>query len=183
MLDEPIGSLDRTLRERLLEEMRRIFDQIDAGVLYVTHDRYEAFAVADQVAVMQAGRLVRTGSPSELWNDPRSEFTARFLGLENVFPVDVENGMVNAGWVRFPVPDDEPGPIRGIAIPPNRLRIGGRPGVDGSVTAVRFGGLGYRVTVHLADGTGLVVDSPTEAPVGTEVTVGIDTNAVAFLRS
>jgi thiamine transport system ATP-binding protein len=183
MLDEPIGSLDRTLRERLLVEMRRIFDQIDAGVLYVTHDRLEAFAVADQVAVMQSGRIVRTGNAYELWNDPRSAFTARFLGLENVFEASIDDGMVDTGWVRLPLPRDETGPVQGIAIAPNRLHLGSTTGIEGTVAAVRFGGLGYRVTVRIADGPMLVVDSPTGAPIGADVTVSIDADAVALLGS
>lgn len=183
MLDEPIGSLDRTLRERLLVEMRRIFDQIDAGVLYVTHDRHEAFAVADEVAVMQSGRIERTGTAHELWNDPRSEFTARFLGLENVFEASIDDGMIDTGWMRLPLAGDETGPVQGIAIAPNRLHLGGTTGIDGTVASVRFGGLGYRMTVRIADGPMLVVDSPTGAPIGADVTVSIDRNAVALLTS
>ena len=180
MLDEPIGSLDRELRERLVGEMRRIFDQIEAGVLYVTHDRDEAFAVADRVAVMARGRVLRTGTPQELWNDPQSEFTARFLGLENVFPATRDGATIDAGWVRLPAPADHSGPVRGIAIAPNRLRLGDK-GVAGRVTAVRFGALGYRVTVQLADGVELAVDASAGLAVGTAVSIAIDVDAVALL--
>ena len=182
MLDEPIGSLDRELREHLLGEMRRIFGQIEAGVLYVTHDRDEAFAVADRVAVMQRGQLLRTGTPYELWNDPQSEFTARFLGLENVFPASLDDGIIDAGWVRLPIPSGHSGPVQGIAIAPNRLHMGGE-GVTGLVTAVRFGALGYRVSVRVADGVELAVDAPTGPTVGATVSVAIEADTVALLQA
>ena len=164
MLDEPIGALDRNLRERLLEEMRRIFAQIDAGVLYVTHDRDEAFAVADRVAVMQLGRLIRAGTPETVWSDPQSEFTARFLG-----------------WARLPAPTSAP--VSGVAIPPTGLRLDESAGTTGRVSAVRFSGRGYRVTVTLDDGTDLAVDSPSDRVIGSGVAVAIDPKAVAFLES
>lgn len=181
MLDEPIGALDRNLRERLLDEMRRIFDQIEAGVLYVTHDRDEAFAVADRIAVMQSGRLVRVGTPETVWNDPQSGFTARFLGMENVFSATARDGVVDAGWVRLPAPGGNE--VHGIAIPPSGLRFDASASVEGSVSAVRFSGRGYRVTVALSDGTQLAVDSPSAQVIGSEVNVAIDPDAIAFLDS
>jgi thiamine transport system ATP-binding protein len=181
MLDEPIGALDRNLRERLLDEMRRIFDQIDAGVLYVTHDRDEAFAVADRIAVMQSGRLVRVGTPEAVWSDPQSGFTARFLGMENVFPATVHDGVIDARWVRLPAPNENA--VHGIAIPPSGLRFDSSVGVEGRVSAIRFSGRGYRVTVALNDGTHLAVDSPSAQAIGSEVKVVIDPDTVAFLDS
>ena len=84
LLDEPLGSLDRRLRDRLLEDLGRLFDELGVTALYVTHDHAEAFALGDRVAVMRAGRVVQTGSPDELWARPADEDTARFLGLSNV---------------------------------------------------------------------------------------------------
>ena len=81
LLDEPLGSLDRRLRDRLLEDLMVIFDRLDVTALHVTHDRAEAFALGDRVAVMRAGRIVQVGTPDEVWERPADEDTARFVGL------------------------------------------------------------------------------------------------------
>jgi len=80
MLDEPLGSLDRRLRERLLDELRDLFTRLHLSVLFVTHDHDEAFALAERVAVMHAGRLEQTGAPREVWSQPATSFVARFVG-------------------------------------------------------------------------------------------------------
>ena len=84
MLDEPLGSLDLALRESLLSEMRAIIVDLETTALYVTHDRGEAFAFSDRIAIMREGAIVRVGSPSEIWLDPLTTFVARFLGHANV---------------------------------------------------------------------------------------------------
>ncbi|MCI0577065.1 MAG: ABC transporter ATP-binding protein [Chloroflexi bacterium] len=94
LLDEPLGSLDRALRERLMGELRAILQEAGrlasqpGGItaIYVTHDQAEAFAVADRVMVMQAGRIEQSGTPVELYRQPRTPFVARFLGMENLLP-------------------------------------------------------------------------------------------------
>jgi thiamine transport system ATP-binding protein len=81
LLDEPLGSLDRRLRDRLLEDLTAIFDRLSVTALHVTHDRAEAFALGDRVAIMRAGRIVQVGTPDQVWSGPADEDTARFLGL------------------------------------------------------------------------------------------------------
>ena len=88
MLDEPLGSLDRALRERLTAELRTLLRRLGQAVVHVTHDHDEAFALADRIAVMGGGRLVRVGTPAEVWAAPRSVHAARSLGHENL--VDLE---------------------------------------------------------------------------------------------
>ncbi len=86
MLDEPLGALDRTLRDQLLDELRALLraQHIAPSVLYVTHDQQEAFALADRVAVMHAGRIVQVGMPEDVYAHPASRFVAEFLGLKNI---------------------------------------------------------------------------------------------------
>jgi thiamine transport system ATP-binding protein len=84
LLDEPLGSLDRPLRERLLEDLEALFDELRVTAVYVTHDQAEAFALGDRVALMRDGRVVQTGTPDELWGHPADADVARFLGLRNV---------------------------------------------------------------------------------------------------
>jgi thiamine transport system ATP-binding protein len=84
LLDEPLGSLDRRLRDRLLEDLEDLFDELAQTAVYVTHDQTEAFALGDRIAVMREGRIVQTATPDELWAHPRDADVARFLGLGNV---------------------------------------------------------------------------------------------------
>ena len=85
MLDEPLTSLDRTLRERLMNELRDILTRVGQTAIYVTHDQQEAFALADQVVILNAGRVAQIGAPQEVYCHPADAFVARFLGLTNLF--------------------------------------------------------------------------------------------------
>ena len=90
MLDEPLASLDAGLREQLIPELRRIFTELKQSVITVTHDQQEANAIADRVAVMNAGYIEQIDTPQELHARPRTAFVARFLGLGN---------LVNSAWL------------------------------------------------------------------------------------
>lgn len=90
MLDEPLGALDRPLRERLLEELHLILRRLQQTAIYVTHDQEEAFAIADRVAIMHAGRLVQVGTPAEVYTHPASRFVAEFLGFKNILQGQVQ---------------------------------------------------------------------------------------------
>ncbi|MEM8530716.1 MAG: ABC transporter ATP-binding protein [Chloroflexota bacterium] len=90
MLDEPLGALDRALRERLLDELRDILKQVGVTGMYVTHDQTEAFAIADWLVLMQAGQIEQQGTPTEVYRHPQSTFAARFLGLHNLVPARIE---------------------------------------------------------------------------------------------
>ncbi len=93
MLDEPLGSLDRTLRAGLLSELRAILKQVELTTLYVTHDQQEAFAIADQVLIMSQGQIVQAGAPEAVYQQPANRFVAAFLGLSN---------LVAGQWQRTP---------------------------------------------------------------------------------
>lgn len=108
MLDEPLGQLDRGLRERLVVELRELFSRLGTTVLAVTHDQGEAFALADRVVVMRDGRIAQAGTPMEVWQRPASEFVARFLGFENVVPAAVSGGAALTAWGKVPVPAGTP---------------------------------------------------------------------------
>ncbi|HEX5944284.1 MAG TPA: ABC transporter ATP-binding protein [Anaerolineales bacterium] len=89
MFDEPLGALDRTLREDLLNELRSILHHTNIPAIYVTHDQEEAFAIADRVLILHRGDIIREGPPAEVWAHPGSAFVAGFLGLGNVFEGEV----------------------------------------------------------------------------------------------
>ena len=84
MLDEPLGSLDRALRDSLQGQVRRILKEVSVTSIYVTHDRDEAFAMADRLIFMNHGRIVQTGTPEEVVADPADGFVARSLGFKNI---------------------------------------------------------------------------------------------------
>ncbi|MGW6458770.1 ABC transporter ATP-binding protein [Streptomyces sp. NPDC055078] len=105
MLDEPLGQLDRGLRERLVVELRGLFGRLGTTVLAVTHDQGEAFALADRVVVMRDGRIAQTGTPLEVWRRPADEFVARFLGFDNVVAATVTGTHADTAWGRIPVPE------------------------------------------------------------------------------
>jgi ABC-type Fe3+/spermidine/putrescine transport system ATPase subunit len=100
MLDEPLGSLDRTLRERLMNELRGILKQLGQTALYVTHDQQEAFALADRVVIMGAGRVLQEGIPSDVYRHPASARVAQFLGMSNLVPGRVVSASAQAARVQ-----------------------------------------------------------------------------------
>lgn len=84
MFDEPLGALDRSLKEELLHELRAILHLTNIPSIYVTHDQEEAYAIADRILLLHEGVILREGSPAEVWNDPGSAWAARFLNAGNV---------------------------------------------------------------------------------------------------
>ncbi len=84
MFDEALGSLDRALREELLEDLRRLLHSSDVAAIYVTHDQEEAAAIADRILILHEGKIVRSGPPAQLWENPGHLWAAQFLGVGNV---------------------------------------------------------------------------------------------------
>ena len=85
LLDEPLSNLDANLREEMRFEIRRLHNEYRYTTVYVTHDQVEAMTTSDVIAVMNAGRIEQAGSPQDIYDRPRSEFVARFIGMSNVF--------------------------------------------------------------------------------------------------
>jgi ABC-type Fe3+/spermidine/putrescine transport system ATPase subunit len=89
LLDEPLGALDRKLRDEMQRELRRVQAELGATFLYVTHDQEEAFGMADRLAVMRAGRIEQIGSPAEIYDRPVNAWVARFVGSANTIAARV----------------------------------------------------------------------------------------------
>ena len=87
LLDEPLGALDRRLREAMLDEFRDLHRRLGTTMIYVTHDHEEALTMSDRVAVFASGKIQQIGSPGDLYNSPSNEFVATFLGDSNRVPV------------------------------------------------------------------------------------------------
>ncbi|MCV2392998.1 ABC transporter ATP-binding protein [Actinotalea sp. M2MS4P-6] len=97
LLDEPLSALDRALRERLADDVRAALVATGTTALFVTHDHDEAFAVADRIAVMDAGRLLQVDTPARLWNAPANRRVAEFLGYEAFVAADAPVAAVLLG--------------------------------------------------------------------------------------
>ena len=89
MFDEPLGALDRALREDLLNQLRMILHRTSIPAIYVTHDQEEAFTIANRVLILHDGKIVRDGTPADVWAKPESAFVAGFLGLGNLLNGEV----------------------------------------------------------------------------------------------
>lgn len=87
LLDEPLGSLDRTLRDHLAGEIRAILKSQNVTAVFVTHDQSEAFTVADQIAILHQGRMEQLAPPEQLYRQPANEAVARFLGFQNIVDI------------------------------------------------------------------------------------------------
>ena len=136
-MDEPLGAIDRRLREELQYEIRRIHYDLGVTVLYVTHDQNEAMVMSDRVAVLRAGRIEQIASPEVLYEEPERSFVARFIGENNrlvgrivtvsddICDVDVGGQIVRALHV---VPCG-PGDATTLSIRPERVSIAPTPGL------------------------------------------------------
>jgi sulfate transport system ATP-binding protein len=105
LLDEPFGALDAKVRKELRRWLRRLHDDLHVTSIFVTHDQEEALEVADQVVLMNKGRVEQLGAPDEVYNHPASPFVYGFLGNVNVFHGRVHDGVLASEGVRFDVPD------------------------------------------------------------------------------
>jgi thiamine transport system ATP-binding protein len=138
MLDEPLGSLDRALRDRLATDIRTTLRAMGIAALHVTHDQDEAFTVADRVAVMDAGRLVQIATPATLWAAPATRFVATFLGHHVVDPDEAARLGVSAASAGGPA---------AVVLLPGALVADPTGAVEGIVRDVRFTSLAVRVDV------------------------------------
>ena len=87
LMDEPLGALDKNLRDEMQEEIKRFQQEMGVTVIYVTHDQQEAAFLADRIAIMRDGAMTQIGSPRHLYEQPNSRFVAEFLGEASIFPV------------------------------------------------------------------------------------------------
>jgi putrescine transport system ATP-binding protein len=177
LLDEPLGALDAGLRERTGLELRALQRRLGTGFVMVTHDQAEALALADRVAVLEAGRLAQIGTPRELWERPATRSLARFLGGANV---------IEASQAALSAPDPAPA----YALRPERIRlVPEAPWLNGAPAVVEeavFRGEATLLTVRLECGAKLRVLRPAgEAPPAPGSTVGLawDADALAPLAA
>ena len=153
LLDEPLGALDLKLREEMQIELKRIQSEVGITFIYVTHDQDEALAMSDRLAVFSRGRVEQIGSPSEVYEEPTSEFVASFVGTSNVVSGDLAERL-SGSRETFSV---RPEKIR--LLPADRAAPADAPEVraTGTVEDVVYLGARTRYVVDLHGGGTLVV--------------------------
>lgn len=143
MLDEPLGSLDASLRERLLLELREIIKQLGITAIYVTHDQQEAYAVADRIAIMHMGRIIQIDNPETLYHQPKSLFVVNFLGLSNLVPTEL-------------LPDNlKSSPASHYLLHPAGLELDEKGQLEGKIIERVFQGENTRLRVQIGKDTEL----------------------------
>ncbi|MFD7182118.1 ABC transporter ATP-binding protein [Streptomyces sp. NPDC059904] len=185
MLDEPLGQLDRSLRERLVVELRELFGELGTTVLAVTHDQGEAFALADRVVVMRDGRIAQSGTPLEVWRHPADEFVARFLGFDNVVDATIVGEVAETPWGKVPVPAGPPQGRAKVLVRPAGVRLvpAAEAQLTCTVTARTFRGTHVAVHLQAAEAPRLEAacalrDAPEP---GDEVAVAFDAGEIVVL--
>jgi thiamine transport system ATP-binding protein len=188
MLDEPLGALDRALRERLLDELRELLAAAALPALYVTHDHDEAFALADRVVVMRGGQVVQSGTPEAVWRAPLDEWVATFLGFGPVVDAPVEGGMACTPWGRVSVPPaiGSVAKVR-VVLRPGAVRIDAVSPIHAVVRRRTFSGdhVALVATVDDAPPVALRVtpgSATATAEAGAEVPVSVDPAEVLVYR-
>ena len=177
LLDEPMGALDRSLRERLMIDLKKILKAAGVTAIFVTHDQSEAFAVSDSIAVMSEGRIIQKDSPINLYKRPAEAKIARFLGFKNIIDGVVrEDGSVETGLGRiYPLSQKQkPGDDVMIVIRPEAARIISAKAprrnmetvVSGRVKQSLFKGKYCQASLETKNGKLFHFDLPSAPPVG-----------------
>jgi thiamine transport system ATP-binding protein len=178
LLDEPLSALDRGLRERLAGDLREILVRSGTTALLVTHDQEEAFAVADRMAVMRAGRVLQAGTLEEVWRAPVDAGVARFLGYATVL-TGAAAGQVLAAGGRAEADRREPA----LALRRSALRLDPAGPLCGVVLSARVTPELLRLTVDV-EGVGevhAVAGEDADVVVGHDVRLSVDLARTAVL--
>jgi iron(III) transport system ATP-binding protein len=183
LLDEPLSNLDANLREEMRFEVRRLHDAFRYTTVYVTHDQSEAMTTADIICVMNLGKIEQAGSPQEIYDTPRSEFVARFIGMSNVFKGRaLDNNRVEFSGVPLRVTGDplQPNAMTPVSIRQHQIELlAAEPTVKDNVVPAKV----IR-QVFLGDARDYMVEAGdgTQLRIVTEANEGIAPGASVWLR-
>jgi iron(III) transport system ATP-binding protein len=180
LLDEPWSNIDPLLRGSMRGELAAIVRAAEVTVLLVTHDREEAFSLADRVAVMRDGAVVETGTPETLYLQPADRWTAEFVGAGNFLPGRVEGELVETRIGRLPLLRRNGAHQVEVLVRPEQLRLTADPKGFAEVVGREFRGHDVFYRLHLDDGTTLVSQRPSteDVPLGARVSVTAEAGRV-----
>jgi len=193
MLDEPLGALDRALREQLGQFLRELLHETQIPAIYVTHDQEEAFAIADRLVLLNEGRVEQDGAPDQVYNRPASVWAARFLGLTNVLPGTVVGRqplqVQTALGVFRPAAVDPTEPVGSevsLLFRPTAAQMGlensGENSLTGTVEDTTFRGETYRVTLRCIDHSAFQFYLPDPLPLHAKATLVLEPNEIVCLK-
>jgi len=193
MLDEPLGALDRALREQLGQFLRELLHETQIPAIYVTHDQEEAFAIADRLVLLNEGKVEQDGAPDQVYNHPVSVWAARFLGLTNVLPGKVVGRQplrVRTALGDFsPSEADSTEPVGSevsLLFRPKGVQLATESGEGNTLTGVvddtTFRGESYRVSLRCADHSVFQFYLPDPPPMHARVTLALDPENVLVLK-
>lgn len=192
LLDEPLSALDKKLRENMQFEIRELHRNLGLTVINVTHDQTEALVMSDRVIIMRDGRVIQSGSPSELYEHPKSSFVADFLGTSNFLRGELQKvgdadrwSLVTAGGLRCRVPESAAGISKGPAhlmVRPERILLNDAAATqerfEGKIAEVAYTGdlIRYRVALNERDIIDVTLQNKPghvpQASIGSEASVG-----------
>jgi len=150
LLDEPFSNLDTALRVQVRTEVHRLLAGLGITTVFVTHDQEEAFVLGDEVAVMEAGRVVQQATPAELYRSPSTRWIASFVGDANLLAGTVRGDLVDTILGAVPVSTPSSGAVE-ILVRPEAVVLSS--GSEATVELVEFYGHDTVYVVHMRDGT------------------------------
>ncbi|MCG7391602.1 ABC transporter ATP-binding protein [Microvirga sp. ACRRW] len=192
LMDEPLGALDKKLREHMQIEIKQLHRETGATIIYVTHDQEEALAMSDRICLMNHARIEQLGSPHEIYARPATAFAADFIGISNIFrgKVDASNGETRLttphGKFRLPAGATHSGAEAAIVVRPEQISLGGDKGntVVGRVADAVYAGSETRLIVDLDEGETVIVRLPPGQPApayGERATLGWNPDAAVLV--
>ncbi|MDQ0470000.1 polyamine ABC transporter ATP-binding protein [Labrys wisconsinensis] len=165
LMDEPLGALDRRLRDQMQQELKRIQGELGITVIYVTHDQSEAMAMANRIGIMAGGRLLQVADPETIYAAPCNHFVARFIGECSILRVTARDGGrgYEIAGVRQSLPSPAAVPFD-IVVRPETVSVRSGPdvvsdgasGIPATIRDVTYLGAGWRVALELSDGQSLL---------------------------
>lgn len=182
LLDEPFSNLDASLRQSMREEMRSILHEAEVTTVFVTHDQEEALRLADELVVMEGGRLQQQGPPERVYRYPTSLSVAQFLAKVNVLAGQASDGVVETALGRLPLHDKTVVGSAEVVLLPETIQLTADEQGSATVEQLSYFGFHQLVSVRLADGTPLQARtwSHKTIAVGDRVNCAVDGPVVAF---
>jgi ABC-type Fe3+/spermidine/putrescine transport system ATPase subunit len=156
LLDEPLSNLDRELRVQILALLRRLRVERGLAALLVTHDRDEAFALADRVVVLRAGRVEQAGAPQEIYGRPASKYVARLVGTASFVPVERRDGSFSTPLGAWPAEAGSNGPVVAV-FRPESLRFSEQGAVRGRCVDAFYRGDHWLHSIEVEGATSTVL--------------------------
>nr|WP_092185409.1 ABC transporter ATP-binding protein [Devosia sp. YR412] len=164
LMDEPLGALDRKLREVMQDEIKRIHRETGATIIFVTHDQEEALALSDRICLMNNGQIEQIGTPREMYEKPASVFVADFIGESNIFKGAMENGQLATEVGSLPVQAATSADTSAVMVRPEDIILNGSEpwALDGTVIESTYAGSDTRVTIALKGDKMVIVRRPAQ---------------------